>query len=67
MIDAESGGNLLLMPLDRLLQQGGDTSSSGESRQQTQPATIPTPQRQSQIPFDPRDRDMMRSRDLGAR
>lgn len=67
MIDADSGGNLLLMPLDRLLQGGGSNTSSAGSLPQT-PTTIPEPQRQtSQTPFDPRDRDMMRNRDLGGR
>jgi membrane protease subunit HflK len=65
MIDAESGGNLLLMPLDRLL-DGGTSANDRKPPAQTTPS-VPVPQRQSDIPFDPRDRDMMRSRDLGGR
>jgi len=68
MVDAESSGNLLLMPLDQLLRQGGqdsDSERSADSRLQ-QPATIPMPQQRSQS-FDPRDRNLMRGRDLGAR
>lgn len=65
MIDAESGGNLLLMPLDRLL-DGATARDERKPAAQTPPSP-PAPQRQSDIPFDPRDRDMMRSRDLGGR
>ncbi len=72
MIDADSGGNLLLMPLDKLLgQTGGDVAMSESQRAQqpqAQPASPAPTVRQSQpIPFDPRDRDAMRIRDLGGR
>jgi len=67
MIDAQSGNNLLLMPLDKLLHGGNDVRSADSSRT-TQPMQAPTsPPRQTEIPFDPRDRDMMRNRDLGGR
>ena len=67
LIDADSGGNLLLMPLDRLM-QGGMTGGGTvtESRPSSQSTNAPMT-RQSDIPFDPRDRDMMRFRDLGGR
>lgn len=69
-IDAESSGNLMLLPLDRLLggqAGGGNTSSAagGTDSATSQPATVPVPE-QRRTPFDPRDRDLMR-RDLGGR
>ena len=72
MIDADSGGNLLLMPLDKLLGQTGGSVAMSESQRaqqpQAQPASPAPTVRQSQpIPFDPRDRDAMRIRDLGGR
>lgn len=68
LIDADSGGNLLLMPLDRLMQGGGmgGAAASGEPRVSNQSTDAPMT-RQSNTPFDPRDRDMMRFRDLGGR
>ncbi len=68
-IDANSGGNLMVLPLDRLLQgaqaTGGSQTSMGNVRQPA--ASTQTPTSQSDTPFDPRDRDMMRFRDLGGR
>lgn len=64
MIDADSGSNLLLMPLDRLL-QGGGAAPAVESK--TQPTSTPGPTRSTEPLFDPRDRDMMRNRELGGR
>ncbi|HRP77059.1 MAG TPA: protease modulator HflK, partial [Rhodocyclaceae bacterium] len=64
MIDADSGSNLLLMPLDRLL-QGGAAAPAAESK--TQPTSTPGPTRSTEPLFDPRDRDMMRNRELGGR
>lgn len=68
LIDADSGGNLLLMPLDRLMQGGGAASGSaaGDSRPTNQSTDAPV-SRRTEIPFDPRDRDTMRFRDLGGR
>ncbi|AUN94092.1 FtsH protease activity modulator HflK [Pseudazoarcus pumilus] len=69
MIDADSGGNLLLLPLDKLIGQTGSGAGTESSRAQSQTSSsTTTPIRQSQpIPFDPRDRDMMRNRELGGR
>lgn len=64
MIDSDSNGNLLLMPLDKLL-QGGDARMN--EQRSSAPMNNPSPTRQSEPVFDPRDRDTMRSRDLGAR
>ena len=65
LIDADNGNNLMLMPLDRLMQSGSSAARGTEPRSTT-PAPLPAPVRQ-EVPFDPRDRDMMRSRDLGGR
>ena len=67
LIDADSGGNLLLLPLDRLMHGGGvgtGASNSPDSRTSQSGGSIT---RQSDVPLDPRDRDMMRFRDLGGR
>lgn len=70
LIDADGNSNLLMMPLDKLLSQAGGAVAMTDSQraQQSQPATPAPTVRQSQpIPFDPRDRDAMRIRDLGGR
>ncbi|MBA4742385.1 MAG: FtsH protease activity modulator HflK [Azoarcus sp.] len=69
MIDADSGGNLLLLPLDKLIGQAGAGAGTESSRAQSQTSSsTSTPLREGQpIPFDPRDRDMMRNRELGGR
>ncbi|MDX5363709.1 MAG: FtsH protease activity modulator HflK [Pseudazoarcus pumilus] len=68
MIDADNGGNLLMMPLDKLLGQAGGAVAMSESQRSQQPTTPAPGVRQSQpIPLDPRDRDAMRMRDLGGR
>ncbi|MBL8442534.1 MAG: FtsH protease activity modulator HflK [Zoogloeaceae bacterium] len=63
-IDSQGGNNLMLMPLDKLLQGVG--AAPAPSVSSATPAPAPTP-RQSEPAFDPRDRDMMRNRDLGGR
>lgn len=69
MIDADNGGNLLLLPLDKLLGQGeGGSAAMSESQRSQQPTSPVAGVHQSQpIPLDPRDRDAMRMRDLGGR
>lgn len=64
-VDAQGGNNLMLMPLDKLLQ--GVSSAAAPAATAPVPATQPAAPRQSEPVFDPRDRDMMRNRDLGAR
>lgn len=69
MLDADSG-NLLMLPLDKLLGQTGAAAAVDAARPATssQPAAPAPAVRQSQpIQFDPRDRDAMRLRDLGGR
>jgi membrane protease subunit HflK len=57
------GGNVLLMPLDRLLQGG----AGADVRVLPQNESVPSTSTRTEIPFDPRNRDMMRNRDLGVR
>nr|WP_310265110.1 FtsH protease activity modulator HflK [Roseateles saccharophilus] len=59
MVDSKSGSNLLYLPLDKLLQQGGSGSVTVSA---PQPATVPEPQT---LPAtnDLRSRDNQRSRD----
>jgi membrane protease subunit HflK len=59
MVDSKSGSNLLYLPLDKLLQQGGSGSVTVSA---PQPTSVPEPQT---LPSanDPRSRDNQRSRD----
>jgi len=63
-VDAQGSNNLMLMPLDKLLQ--GVAAAAAPAAASAPAAQSPAP-RQSESVFDPRDRDMMRNRDLGAR
>jgi membrane protease subunit HflK len=67
MIDATGNGNLMLLPLDKLMQQGGGRSSA---------AAVVAPDSQSAAglsanapmpSLDPRNRELMRSRERGER
>ena len=67
LIDADSSGNLLMLPLDKLVSQGGVAAAAAASSG-AQSSSQAAPARQTQpIPFDPRDRDAMRVRELGGR
>ncbi|KQY88670.1 FtsH protease activity modulator HflK [Pelomonas sp. Root1444] len=58
MVDSKSGSNLLYLPLDKLLQQGGSGSVTVST---PQPTSVPEPQ---SVPgSDLRSRDNQRSRD----
>ncbi|MFG6487164.1 FtsH protease activity modulator HflK [Roseateles sp. BYS78W] len=59
MVDGRSGSNMLYLPLDKLLQQGGNGTVTVST---PQPTTLPEPQT---VPGanDPRSRDNQRSRD----
>jgi len=62
LLDYKGGGNLLYLPLDKLLQQSGATSLSeaaGSSRSAPEPMSTPDPATRS--------RDSLRSRDRGDR
>jgi membrane protease subunit HflK len=82
MIDAKSGGNLLYLPLDKLMQVAAGTpatasgatadtsSSSGASRAVSPAPTISgdvPPQVERSAPGDPRSRDRLISRERGER
>ncbi|NMG33367.1 FtsH protease activity modulator HflK [Azoarcus sp. TTM-91] len=67
MIDAKGNGNLLFLPLDKLIQAAGSS-----------PGSTPTPQNEAATPasssssaqsgmFDPRSRELMRNRERGDR
>ena len=67
MIDATGNGNLMVLPLDKLMQQGGGRSSA---------AAVVAPDSQSAAglsanapmpSLDPRNRELMRSRERGER
>ncbi|MDX9698570.1 MAG: FtsH protease activity modulator HflK [Rhodocyclaceae bacterium] len=67
MVDAQGNNNLMLMPLDKLL-QGASGGTSGNSGSSAGAASVaPAQVRQPEPVFDPRDRDAMRNRDLGGR
>ena len=67
MVDAQGNNNLMLMPLDKLL-QGASGGTSGNSGSSAGAASVaPAQVRQPEPAFDPRDRDAMRNRDLGGR
>lgn len=68
MIDAKSNGNLLFLPLDKLVKSataGGTSPAQGAgdaASQSAQPSGNPP-----SVVFDPRTRDLMRNRDRGER
>jgi membrane protease subunit HflK len=63
MVDAKGSGNLLMLPLDKLIQAAGAAPrTAGEQ------AATPVPAASSPAPaFDPRDREQMRNRERGER
>ncbi|MCK2094920.1 FtsH protease activity modulator HflK [Thauera aromatica] len=66
MIDAKGNGNLLFLPLDKLMQQAGARPASAASLPDSQSAAglsanAPMPS------LDPRNRELMRSRERGER
>jgi modulator of FtsH protease HflK len=68
MIDAKGNGNLLFLPLDKLMQQAGASASgsAAETRSPQQPASAPAPLTGLEN-FDPRSRDFARARERGER
>ena len=66
LIDARGNGNLLFLPLDKLMKA---TAASAPAAEPAAPA--PAPQVAAPAPqppaFDPRSRDLMRSRERGER
>ncbi|WP_374339826.1 FtsH protease activity modulator HflK [Methyloversatilis sp.] len=64
MIDSKGGGNLLYLPLDKLMQQAG-VSADGSARV-AEPMTLP-PLMTDQTANDARNREALRSRERGER
>lgn len=64
MIDAKGSGNLLYLPLDKLMQQSG-ASADGTARP-AEPMTLP-PLMSDQTANDARNREALRSRERGER
>lgn len=65
MVDAQGNGNLLLLPLDKLIQQSGGAPAAAAQSQPDASAS-----QSSSAPaaaFDPRNRDAMFSRERGVR
>jgi membrane protease subunit HflK len=63
-VDQKAGGNLLFLPLDKILQQTQGAAPGGES---TPPAASAEAQPPAASAVDPRSRDSFRSRDREAR
>ncbi len=68
VVDSKQGGNLMYLPLDKLLQLTG-TSSAGPAVPDTASASgsVPATASQTNPPNDPRSRDSLRSRDRDIR
>ncbi len=64
IIDSKSGGNLMYLPLDKVMQATGATVNATTVPAQAAPAA-PTPS--TQVPADPRARDNARSRERETR
>ncbi|HLW05676.1 MAG TPA: FtsH protease activity modulator HflK [Azoarcus sp.] len=69
LIDAQSGGNLLLMPLDKLMGQSASSDDEKSERSSSTSSVADTPPLPASpaVPLDPRDRGAMRNRTLGVR
>ncbi|THF61818.1 FtsH protease activity modulator HflK [Pseudothauera nasutitermitis] len=72
MIDAKGNGNLLFLPLDKLMQQAGAQASGAAADAQSQssqqaPAGTPVPLSRFDNNADPRSRDFARLREQGGR
>lgn len=71
MVDSKQGSNLLYLPLDKVLQMTGATSTNGGAAPVATPAGTETPApaapATSNSTSDPRSRDGLRSRDRDAR
>lgn len=68
-VDAEGNNNLMMLPLDKLIQgsAGAVAGGSQPSTPVSAPPPAQAPTRQSEPVLDPRDRDFMRNRDFGGR
>jgi len=68
MIDAKGNGNLLMLPLDRLMEQAGGKAAASASVAAPDPQSSAGLSANAPMPsLDPRNREMMRSRERGER
>ncbi len=63
LVDTKSSGNLLYLPLDKLMQQSGATGAPSEA----QAAQRATPEPVQPADAGPRSRETLRERERGAR
>lgn len=66
MIDAKGNGNVLFLPLDKLIQQAGGSPAAAAAAADSQ-ATLPAGTNAPVGLLDPRSRDLLRSRERGER
>lgn len=64
LVDAKGNGNLLFLPLDKIIQQAGGASAAGAVEQQ---AAVPSPASPATVVPDSRSRELMRNRERGER
>lgn len=74
MIDSKGQGNLLYLPLDKLMQAAGAPAAAATATETAAPASRPLPNLSSEVPPQleksdavPRSRDSLRSRERGER
>ena len=67
MIDAKGGGNLLLLPLDKLMQQAGGASKASSAAAPESQSAAALGSNAPALASDPRNRDLMRGRERGER
>ena len=74
LIDAKGGGNLLYLPLDKLMQAAGAPAAAAPSAESALPLSRPLPNLGADVPPQlersdavPRSRDSLRSRERGER
>ena len=67
MLDYKGGGNLLYLPLDKLMQQGAVLAPSGNEAQAAPRAAAPEPAAPEAADGSPRSREALRGRERGER
>ena len=67
MVDAKGNGNLLMLPLDKLMQQAGAGSRASSATAPESQSAAALGSNAPVLASDPRNRDLMRSRERGER
>jgi len=67
MIDAKGNGNLLYLPLDKLMQSSAPTPADAASTAPAKPVVPETPSAVPRQDADSRSRDALRNRERGDR